>query len=47
MCQWSADASYGVAYHIHLVQQVIALILSMVLTTWSGAFYVCFQAKMT
>ena len=28
MWQWSADASHGVAYyHIHLVQQVIALIL--------------------
>ena len=43
MWQWSADASRGVAYHIHLVQQVITLILSMVLPTWSGA---CIQAKM-
>jgi hypothetical protein len=47
MWQWSADASLGVAYHIHLVQQVIALILSMVLATWSGAIYICIQTKMT
>ena len=47
MWQWSADASRGVAYHIHLVQQVIVLILSMVLATCSGAFYLCIQAKMT
>ena len=39
MWQWSADASRGVAYHIHLVQQVIVLILSMVLATCSGASY--------
>ena len=44
MWQWSADASRGVAYHIHLVQQVIVLILSM---ACSGAFYLCIQAKMT
>ena len=47
MWQWSADASRGVAYHIHLVQQVIVLILSMVLATCSGASYLCIQAKMT
>ena len=47
MWQWFADASRGVAYHIHLVQQVILLIVSMVLVTCSGAFYQCIQAKMT
>ena len=45
MWQWSADASRGVAYHIHLVQQVIVLILSMELANCSGAFYLCIQAK--
>ena len=47
MWQWSADASDGVAYHIHLVQRVIALILSTVLATWSAGLYLCFQAQMT
>ena len=44
MWLWSAEC---IPWCIHSVQQVIALIPSMVLATCSGAYYVCIQAKMT